>query len=104
MLTVLLENLIRNAYQYGVSTEAIEIAVACRDSSTRIDITNAVSAERRPDTSRLFERYYRHPNVLGVPGSGLGLSVAKLAAQKIGASLAFELRGDLIRATVRLPS
>ena len=104
LMTVLIDNLISNALKYSPSGSLIEIVVSAHGDRTRFTITNDVSPDRLPDRSRLFERFYRHPNVLGVPGSGLGLSVAQLSAERLGATIEVQVDEAKVSFTVEAVS
>jgi len=120
MLTVIFSNLINNAYKYGHAGGAILISVkrtnmpldgqtevgseASETASVCFEISNAVGTFGMPDQDRVFERYYRHPNSIAVPGMGLGLSLVKAAAAKIGASVDFRLARDTVTFTVKIPN
>jgi signal transduction histidine kinase len=120
MLTVVFGNLINNAYKYGHAGGDISITVkrintpsvgsnevGSIDSETTsvcFEISNAVGTFGMPDQDRVFERYYRHPNSIAVPGMGLGLSLVKAAAAKIGASVDFRLARDTVTFTVKVPN
>jgi two-component system, sensor histidine kinase LadS len=121
MLTVIFGNLINNAYKYGHTGGDISITVqrtsdmgsadlkeielaASATESLCFEISNAVGSFGMPDQTRIFERYYRHPNSVAVPGMGLGLSLVKAAAAKIGASVDFRQARDRVIFTVRVPN
>ena len=44
---------------------------------TEFEISNPVAPDRMPDGQHLFDRYYRHENVQGHPGMGIGLSLCR---------------------------
>jgi signal transduction histidine kinase len=121
MLMVIFGNLINNAYKYGHAGG--EIAITVRQEHNRavdmptgtetmadapetlyFEITNAIGTFGMPDEAKVFERYYRHPNSMGVPGMGLGLSLVKAAATKIGASVDFQHARDTVTFLVRVPN
>jgi signal transduction histidine kinase len=120
MLTVVFGNLINNAYKYGHAGGDIAITVKRTNTpsvgpnevgsieseaaSVCFEISNAVGAFGKPDQDRVFERYYRHPNSIAIPGMGLGLSLVKAAAAKIGASVDFRLARDTVTFTVKVPN
>ena len=120
MLTVVFGKLINNAYKYGHAGGEITIKVKRTSNATSADtiatgplvtgtdavyfeISNAVGTFGMPDQDRVFERYYRHPNSIAVPGMGLGLSLVKAAAAKIGASVDFRHDRDTVTFTVKVP-
>ncbi len=121
MLTVVFGNLINNAYKYGHAGGDIAITVKRTGSASSADsmgtgpsvmeteavcfeISNAGGTFRIPDQERVFERYYRHPDSIALPGMGLGLSLVKAAAAKIGASVDFRHTRDRVTFTVRVPN
>ena len=97
-LTIILGNLMNNAYKYA-SADAIHISA----SLGRIEVKNLVTEENRPDASRLFERYYRHPSISNQPGIGLGLSLVRTACSRIGATVHFRQQGPWAIFEVLLP-
>ena len=114
MLTVIFENLISNAYKYAHAASAINISIhseltAAATSGNNqnhicFSISNTAGVFGIPDENRLFERYYRHSQSQGIPGLGIGLSLVKAAAQKIGASVNYHHEYGLIIFTARIPN
>ncbi len=94
LLTVILDNLMTNASKYSVREHPICIKVSRHDAQlSRVEISNHVDPLSIPEESRLFDRYYRHPQTHNQPGMGLGLSVVKTTAQKISAQVSYR-QGD----------
>lgn len=82
LLTLILAHLIDNALKYSARNSPI--AVAARMSSTEllISVHNAGSIIRLEDRERIFDRFYRSPDSKEfAPGTGIGLSVVKKAAE-----------------------
>jgi len=119
MLWVILENLMTNASKYGLPGHVLRLKVAWQDAEPSVpggaaqapparlacfDISNRVDPACVPDADSLFERYYRHPNVLNKAGMGLGLSVVKAAADKIGGTVSFRHEGDQVFFTLKVPA
>jgi signal transduction histidine kinase len=114
MLSLLLENLISNAVKYSVDSTPILLTVTGQPAVTQgklpaaswtcFEICNEVAPDKVPDESRLFERYYRHPEVQNQPGMGIGLSLVLSAAQKIGAVVDYKRADQQITFTVRVPN
>ena len=101
LLAVILENLMQNAYKYGVSDKPIHIQVRMTASGTEFEISNPVAPDRMPDAQHLFDRYYRHENVQDQPGMGIGLSLVKSCAEKMEATISYQQRGVDAVFTVR---
>ncbi len=82
LLTMILVHLIDNALKYSAPSSPIE--VMARNSSTEvlISVHNVGSIIRLEDRERIFDRFYRSPDLKGaVPGTGIGLSVVKKAME-----------------------
>jgi signal transduction histidine kinase len=118
LLYVILENLMTNASKYTLNNQPIRIEVTHEkglppadapagtglDSFTRFEISNFVDPASVPEEQRLFERYYRHPNASSQPGMGLGLSVVKSVAQRLGGKLAYRHERGQVFFTLRVPA
>jgi two-component system, sensor histidine kinase LadS len=102
-LTVIIENLVSNAYKYA-SEGKIWIDITQEDVGvTRFQISNRVAQGCEPDEARLFERYYRHPGVQSQSGMGIGLSLVHSAAEKMGASVHYQNSDHRVVFEVRIP-
>lgn len=121
MLSVVLGNLIDNAYKYGHAASKIKIEVT-RETQTNntnqspgvesptytetlhCKISNAIGSFGAPDHNHVFERYYRPASTMNMPGMGLGLSLVKAAAAKIGATVNYLRNEDTITFSVEVPN
>jgi signal transduction histidine kinase len=122
LLLQIVENLVSNAEKYAAPGD---ILIAVRPSRPRasevpappgayvrpsagpalcLEIRNPVAPENAPDATRLFERYYRHPNVLGLPGIGIGLNLVKTAADNLGATVNYRFENGWAIFELRIPS
>lgn len=83
-----LEVLLDNAIKYGPPGAAIEI-VACKASSGGIEFNVADGGAAIPadELVRLFDKGYRGSAAAGIPGSGLGLYMAKAIVDVHGGTL-----------------
>jgi signal transduction histidine kinase len=105
LLTVILDNLMTNASKYSVREHPICIKVSRQDAQlSRVEISNHVDPLSIPEESRLFDRYYRHPQTQNQPGMGLGLSVVKTTAQKIGAQVSYRQGDGQVFFTLLVPA
>ncbi|MEV6279025.1 HAMP domain-containing sensor histidine kinase [Nocardia sp. NPDC051832] len=77
-LLSLLTNLLDNALKYG----APPVVISLRDQTLSIADHGPGIADA--DASRIFDRFYRSPDVSAVPGSGLGLAIVARVAQTHG--------------------
>jgi signal transduction histidine kinase len=121
MLSVVFGNLIDNAYKYGHSVGRIKIDVkresylvshdqAMNGASNRqqeslhFKISNPIGTYGAPDEDRVFERYYRPASSMSLPGMGLGLSLVKAAAAKIGATVDYLHDEESVTFSVKVPN
>jgi signal transduction histidine kinase len=76
-------NLIDNAIKYTPSHGRISLSLEREDGSALIAVKDTGIGIPRRFQEKIFERFYRvaHDNTETVPGSGLGLSIAKWIAQ-----------------------
>jgi signal transduction histidine kinase len=101
LLSVMLENLIQNAFKYGLVNEKVDISVQRKANGLEFEISNPVASDRMPDPQHLFDRYYRHKNVQDQPGMGIGLSLVQTVTQKMNATVAYRADGERAVFTVR---
>ncbi|ATA53112.1 hypothetical protein CKY39_07710 [Variovorax boronicumulans] len=79
---ILLWNIIQNALKYSSS----KVKVNCRIERDQVilDIVNYGNPISKSEQGRLFDRYIRGAQSLGVPGSGLGLHISRSLALQHG--------------------
>ena len=87
-LAVLLRNLVDNALRYTPEEGRVDVRIA-QDAASGAAILEVVdtgpgipAAER----ARVFDRFYRVPGT-ATPGSGIGLAIVKVIADRHGASI-----------------
>lgn len=82
-------NLIDNAIKYTPATGAITVQALAEDSQIVIRISDSGQGIPAPLRDRVTERFYRAPDMGGVPGVGLGLSFVEAVAKAHGGSIRF---------------
>ena len=90
MMSVLLDN----AVKYSDPGGDIRISVCKKRGRLRIDVFNTCQFDVPPDTGRMFDRFYR-PDAsrnAGTGGTGVGLAIAKAAAEAHGGRIAASCR------------
>ncbi len=109
LVCVVVENLLGNAYKYA-STGRVNVTLSkvlntpnIGDVSVVLKVSNEVTAENLPDQNQLFTRYYRHPNVMGISGMGIGLSLVKSAVERMGGEVGVEILDQQVTFSVHLP-
>jgi signal transduction histidine kinase len=109
LVGVVVENLLGNAYKYAIDgrvnvTLSHEVgSPSAGAASVVLKVGNQVAAENLPDQNQLFTRYYRHPNVMGISGMGIGLSLVKSAVERMGGNVDVEIVDREVTFSVHLP-
>lgn len=92
LLRIALSQLVENACKYSAPGSAVHIAIAPRDESVALRVTNTGSSIPYNERSRIFERFYRGENASQTTaGSGLGLYVARKIAIAHSGSLDLDI-------------
>jgi two-component system sensor histidine kinase KdpD len=82
LLAMILEQYLDNAHKYSAPGTEIEIAVRKSRTEVLISVHNFGSTIRIEDRERIFDRFYRTKDLKdSVPGTGIGLSVVRKAAE-----------------------
>jgi K+-sensing histidine kinase KdpD len=80
--------LIDNAAKYSPPGSPLRIRVQQDGESLTVEITDFGKGIPIPEQDRIFERFYRSPSVGNqIPGSGLGLNIARSIARAHGGDL-----------------
>ncbi len=88
LIKLALKQLVDNALKYSYPQTTLSICVFDTDGLVTVEITNRGPAISAEEQSRIFERFYRSPDIMEkIPGSGLGLTIAQ--------SIVRAHRGDL---------
>src|SRR5690606_28151067 len=86
MLARALDNLLRNALRFNPAGEPIELQVSRQDNLLRIAVRDHGPGVAPELLERLGEPFFRAPNQ-SAPGHGLGLAIARRAAERHGGRL-----------------
>jgi len=82
LLAMILQQYLDNALKYSTPGSAIEITARKSRAEVLISVHNVGSTIRIEDRERVFERFYRASDAKeSVPGTGIGLSVVRKAAE-----------------------
>jgi signal transduction histidine kinase len=104
LLTQMLANIVDNAIRHTSSGARIVVGLA-RDARGIVgSVTDDGPGVPAGERERIFERFRRLPQSRAVPGSGLGLSLAKAVADIHGIALTAEDAGPGLRLTMRFPT
>ena len=90
LLRHMLYNLLSNALKYSEKQTSVDFDVDKRDEFIEITIADKGIGIPLKDHGHLFESFYRASNVSGIPGTGLGLNIAKRAVEAHGGTISYE--------------
>lgn len=88
----IIQNLVSNALKYSKSEESVLIDYAKEGDFAVLSVTDKGFGIPKQQQSRIFEKFFRADNVAQIKqteGTGLGLYVAKMFAERINGSLSF---------------
>jgi two-component system, OmpR family, sensor histidine kinase KdpD len=82
LLATIVSQFVDNAAKYSLPGTTIRVAAEGHHSQVVISVHNEGAPIRIEDRERIFERFYRCPETRDVaPGTGIGLSIARKAAE-----------------------
>lgn len=102
----IITNLLTNAIKFSPEQGAIRVTAGPIGHAALLEIEDHGPGISEQDRARVFERFYRSPQAVsdGVPGSGIGLSVAQALAGAMGGAIVLsEGEGGGTLAALRLP-
>ncbi len=102
----LIDNLVSNAVKFTPAGGRVTVRVEAGDDDALLTVEDSGIGIPEAELERLFERFFRASTATSreIPGSGLGLSVAKTIAELHGGSLELRSReGEGTTVVARLP-
>jgi two-component system sensor histidine kinase SenX3 len=104
LIALAIKQLVDNALKYSPPSTPIAIRVKSTDGKANLEITNHGTEISPQEQRRIFDRFYRSPSVhKRIPGSGLGLSIARRIAQAHGGDLTVTSRAGETTFRMRFP-
>ena len=107
VVKIIVSNLIINATKYSVPDSNILISSSIEGTENyrqlKFTIQNQISPIGAPDTSVIFDKYYRGAAATKTSGSGLGLFLVKQLSQALGGEANCHVNQDSIIFTVWIP-
>jgi PAS domain S-box-containing protein len=87
-----LDNLISNAIKFTPEGGKVRVLIENRDTTYTLQVTDTGYGIPASEQQRLFERFFRSTTASAkhVPGTGLGLTIAKTIVESHGGSISFD--------------
>ena len=109
MLSIVLSNVLENAYKYSAPETPIDLKLIFRtdpggESGWVWSVDNATGPAGLPDANKVFAKYYRSPLAQRQSGSGLGLFLVKSLLELMGGSVRYIPLEGRVRFEVWLPT
>ncbi len=109
MLSIVLSNVLDNAYKYSTPKSLIMLEMIAQSNSDGITgwcwvLDNAVGESGLPDPIKVFDKYYRGAKVQRQSGSGLGLFLVKALLDLMQGYVTYSPSEDRVRFTVWIPA
>lgn len=80
----MVHNLLSNAFKYAHAKSRVQLGFSLTGEHMEIRVQDEGPGIALLEQERIFERFYRTSASRGLPGSGLGLSIVKQIANKLG--------------------
>ena len=95
-LSQLLDNLISNALKFTHPGGTVEVRLESSSDRVVLDVNDTGIGLPPGDTERIFERFFRTKNAVAeqIPGTGLGLYIARAIAEAHGGSISASSRAE----------
>lgn len=97
-------NLLDNAIKYSPPGSEVRLEVVESADATGIRVSDQGPGIPEAERDKVLDRFYRSASVVGIPGSGLGLSLVSAIAHHHGGQLVLADNAPGLRATLSLPA
>ncbi|MEQ9001722.1 MAG: PAS domain-containing sensor histidine kinase [Coleofasciculus sp. B1-GNL1-01] len=87
LMRLILTNLLTNAIKYSPPGSTIDLRINCTKTEINFQVCDQGIGIPADDIPHIFEPFHRGTNIDSIPGSGLGLSVAKTCASVHGGNI-----------------
>ena len=97
-------NLLSNAIKYSPEADRIDVRLRHREDAILISVQDYGLGIDEDDQRKMFTRFFRARTSAGIPGTGIGLNLAKMLAEEHGGSITiFSTKGEGSTFTLSLP-
>jgi len=107
LLLVILSNLLDNAINYRATASVIEVSASPQSrgpvAGVQMSVRNTAGEAGPPDPQQVFKKFWRGPGATRCAGSGLGLYLSSLIAQRLGGELRYQPENSNVRFELWLP-
>jgi len=105
MLEQILNNLLSNVEKYASGGGAVEVTTRVADGRLLVSVRDHGAGIPAAERRKIFEPFYRIDNSLteGVSGTGIGLTIARQQANRLGGELVVSDASPGARFTLKLP-
>jgi PAS domain S-box-containing protein len=104
LLRYIFTNLLSNAVKYSYANSVIHFAMSMTKQEGIFSVSNRGIGIPPQHLERLFEPFFRAPNIGTIPGTGLGLSIVKRCVDSLHGSITVEsVENETTVFTVTLP-
>ena len=90
LLAQLLDNLVSNAVKFTPTGGSVTVAAARDGEGVEVEVVDTGPGIPEDEVPRLFDRFFRASTAGDVPGTGLGLPIAKAVVEAHGGSIGVE--------------
>jgi signal transduction histidine kinase len=109
ILSIVLSNLLDNAYKYSALNSRITLRLTATTGAQamngwRWQIENELGSTGWPEATKLFEKYYRSPLARKQSGSGLGLFLVKALLELLNGRVTYAPSDGVVRFEIWLPA
>jgi len=87
LLTLLLKNLLENAFKYSASDKIVTLSLVLSAQQLTIEVADQGIGIMHTDMEHIFDKYHRAANAANTSGIGLGLFMAKLVVVQHGGDI-----------------
>ncbi|WP_297723394.1 ATP-binding protein [Limnohabitans sp. Rim8] len=107
LLRVILSNLLDNAINYRAPASAIEVSASLQSrglvAGMQMSVSNAPGEAGAPDPQQVFKKFWRGPGATRCAGSGMGLYLSSMIAQRLSGELRYQPENPNVRFELWLP-